>query len=239
MNYYFITGSSKGIGKALAEDLLKNPDARVTGIARTHTLHHANYTHVTADLADTGAASAIRFPALEKPGTIVLVNNAGTIGAIKRMGHLDEDDITRVFNVNLVSPAILMNNFIKAYTDIKADKIILNISSGAGKNPIDGWSSYCSAKAGMDMLSRVADAEETIKPSGFRIFSVAPGVVDTGMQAEIRRADMNEFSRLKDFITYKESAVLSDPGLISRKLMTILAKHDLFKEVVFSVRDFD
>lgn len=51
MEHYFITGSSSGIGKAICEQLLKRPDARIVGIARRKTIDHPHYCHVSLDLS--------------------------------------------------------------------------------------------------------------------------------------------------------------------------------------------
>ncbi len=236
--FYFITGTSRGIGKAIAEELLCNADNHVSGIARTCSLSHSNYSHITLDLAALNQVDAFAFPDLSGASEITLINNSGTTGAVHYAGRMSSDEIVNAFNVNLLSVAVLINNFLKTYGDKNIPLRILNISSGAGKNPIDGWSIYCSTKAGLDMLSRtIAEELKISKMNHVRIFSIAPGLVDTAMQDEIRQSNVRDFSRIQQFIEYKKTDQLASPELTARLLLSILESTEKFEDTVFSVRD--
>lgn len=239
MNYYYITGTSRGLGKAFAEYLLHAaPSNRVIGIARTCTIEHKNYSHFNVDLANVKQAKAFPFPPHHDAKKVVLMNNAGVIGMIKPSGKMSSEAIIHNYNVNLIAPTLLINNFMEAYKESNAEKIIINISSGAGKNPIDGWSTYCASKAGIDMFSRVvAEEQKTTFGYKFRIMSVAPGVVDTQMQNDIRAASAEDFSRLNDFINYKIENQLANPGIIAKKYAYIIDHPKDFNEILFSVKD--
>ncbi len=238
MNYYFITGASRGIGKALVNCLQEDSNNHVTGISRTPVPDHAGYRHIILDLTDTAAVADFKFAALEDARKIVLINNAGAISEIKPLGRLDNNQVVRDFHINLVAPAILMNNFIAAYSSYEAEKIIVNVSSGAGKNPVDGWSTYCASKAGLDMFTRVADKEAVLgRYSGFRILSIAPGVVDTQMQEEIRSSNEADFSRIADFENYKKSGKLADAAEVACKYLYLINNPEKIPGVVFSVND--
>lgn len=240
MHIYYITGTSRGLGEALARGLLNNPDNRVHGIGRTNAIEHAHFRFTEMDLSDAAAVSNFRFG--EHPGaaSITLINNAGLIGHIRPAGQQQPESIIRIYQVNLIAPALLCNAFIKAYNEHTGIKQIVNISSGAGKNPIDGWSNYCATKAGLDMYSRTLDEEfKVYKRPDFRIWSVAPGVVDTGMQEEIRNAEPGKFSRLDQFITYHAEGQLADPALVAGKYFRIFESPSTFTEVVLSVKDID
>jgi benzil reductase ((S)-benzoin forming) len=238
MNHFFLTGTSRGIGKAIAEALLEDPQNRVTGFSRTCSIRHERYTHVTMDLSDVASISAWKFPALKDASRIALVNNAGAIGAVKYAGRMEAATISRDYNVNLVAPAILTNAFLAAYSGLDAQQVIINVSSGAGKNPIDGWSVYCASKAGLDLFSRtVAEELKLAGKNHIRIFSVAPGIVDTAMQDAIREANKLDFSRVGQFVDYKVTGQLASPDLIARKYLSILGLPEKFPDVVFSVRD--
>src|SRR5688572_14651118 len=95
MKYYFITGTSQGIGKALAETLLNEPNTQVFGTARHQTIDHANYRHLLLDLSQT--QNLIQnlpqfFPELPGAEELVLVNNAGVIGEIGYVGEKQPED---------------------------------------------------------------------------------------------------------------------------------------------------
>ncbi|MGB1248364.1 MAG: SDR family NAD(P)-dependent oxidoreductase, partial [Chitinophagales bacterium] len=139
MNYYFITGTSSGIGKALVENLVKTDSNKIVGYARRKSITHSQYCHQVIDLSDINAVQQLTFPALEKADKIVLINNAGTLGDIKHFGDIDTKDLVQALNVNTTSLAIMTNTFIKEYQDIDCKKIIINISSGAASSPYDGW----------------------------------------------------------------------------------------------------
>ena len=71
---------------------------------------------------------------------------------------------------------------------------IVNISSGAAHQPLEGWSAYCTAKAGLAMLTRSVQLDHSA--DGVLAFGLAPGLVDTDMQATIRSSGINDVSRL-------------------------------------------
>lgn len=246
MNYYYITGTSRGIGKGFADYLLKNSNNRVIGISRQQSINNNNYKHVNLDLTNAEAISNFKFNFHPEAKKIYLINNAGSLGFIKPVGKLDASTIIKNYTLNLIAPSVLSNTFIDFYNTIDAEKVIVNISSGAGKAPVDGWAVYCASKAGLDMFSRVVDEEQKIivqqadkkTDKGFKIFSIAPGIVDTEMQNDIRKASKNNFSRLENFIVFKANNELLDPAIVSEKYFKILEDVINIKEVVFSLKDY-
>ncbi len=247
MNYYYITGTSRGIGKAFAEHLLENPSNYVIGMSRQCSIEHRNYRHFYLDLTNVNAVSDFKFELHHDARKLYLINNAGSLGFIKPVGKLESSVIIRNYTLNLIAPSLLSNSFIQCYSTFAAEKVIVNISSGAARTPIDGWSLYCSSKAGLDMFSRVVDAEQKINSANnpqdadklFRIFSIAPGVVDTAMQEEIRNSTISDFSRLEDFIGYHSNQQLSNPKIISEKYFRLLSKINAINEVSVSIKDYD
>ena len=240
LNYYFITGTSRGIGKAMAEYLLTDKNNFVNGYARNNSISHPNFVFQKVDLSDLEAAQKVPFGTVKGAKRIALINNAGAILQVKPSGKGNPGTIIRELNLNLMAPVILINKFIEAYRTHNCEKLIVNVSSGAGKSAIDGWSTYCAAKAGIDHYSRVVDAEQKlVAENRFRIVSIAPGVVDTQMQTDIRSADPSDFSRLSDFQKYKNDKVLADPKLIAEKYFSILANLTKIDQVVFSVKDIN
>ncbi|RPI16267.1 MAG: SDR family NAD(P)-dependent oxidoreductase [Ignavibacteriae bacterium] len=238
MNYYYITGTSRGIGKAITEHLLEDEKNFVIGISRASTIFTHNYKHFPLDLSDVDAVKAFDFEHHDDAKKIVLINNAGDIIEIKRAGHHRDSTIIDSMNINLTSALILINKFMKTYSDVTGKKIIVNVSSGAGKHPVDAWSAYCAAKAGLDMFSQVVAEEQKITGGDFKIFSVAPGVVDTKMQEQLRKTDKNEFSRVDDFIEYKEKGKLYEPEFVASVFADIINNANKIDEVIFSVSDY-
>ncbi len=239
---FIITGTSKGIGKALVGLVLQKSQIKVIGISRSKSeVKHPNYLHIACDL---GKMEEIEDKLNEifpegKFERIVLINNAGVIGEIAHLGKSSNQSIRQIFAINSIAPAILMNAFVKKYAQSKeAKKIVVNISSGAATKAIDGWSGYSASKAALNMLTQTAQNESELDQNGIRFFAVAPGVVDTAMQQEIRNSSSKDFSSLGNFIGLKENNQLSSPEYAAEKIMYLIENQEKFNEVIQDVRKF-
>lgn len=234
-----LTGHSKGLGKAVLECFLNLGDVKIQGISRSSLgWEREGLDEFSMDLSDINAMES-RLPDFFPRGDfekIILINNAGWIGEIKPVGKLEPQTIQQAIQLNLVAPMVLTDAFVKAYGDTKATKIIVNISSGAAYKPLPGWAEYCTSKAGLAMFSKVA-AEE-LKFKGFKVYSLAPGIVDTAMQAAIREAKAEDFPALERFLNYKKEAQLSTPEEVAEKILYLVSHPEKFGEVGQDVRDF-
>lgn len=194
-----VMGASAGIGAALAEALVgRGADVaiaarRLAPLKALAARLGPRVLPIACDVADHAqvaaavAATTARFGRLDH-----LVNNAGVIEPI---GHLHETDpalwaaaitinLTGAFNAcHAALPHLLARG-----------GTIVNVSSGAGHRPQEGWSAYCSAKAGLVMLTRALDLEYGRR--GIRAYGFAPGTVRTEMQVKVRASGMNPVSRL-------------------------------------------
>jgi NAD(P)-dependent dehydrogenase (short-subunit alcohol dehydrogenase family) len=123
----------------------------------------------------------------------VLINNAGVVAPIGRLDALDPEAFAAAIRTTLVGAAFAARAVLP-YMMHAGRGIIINLSSGAAHLPLEGWSAYCAGKAGLAMLTRSIALE--YGDQGVRAIGFAPGVVDTGMQAEIRASGLNPVSRL-------------------------------------------
>lgn len=238
MHLIFITGSSSGIGKGLAEYLLQEDSTcRVVGFARRSTWKHERYDHIEADLADMKQLKAISFEIPTHCTRVSLVNNAGVIGDIKRIGAADDDAIMHLSQLNVGALMVLTNRFLKAVKNADIPCTVLNISSGAARYEIDSWAPYCASKAAVDHFSKTVQYEQTLTSGNARIFSVAPGIVDTEMQTVIRNSDPNDFSRHADFVALKHNNELASVEETAQKLHHILTNPNTLEDVLIDVRD--
>jgi benzil reductase ((S)-benzoin forming) len=235
MNYFFITGSSQGLGKSLTELLLQDANNYVYGFSRNQSIEHSNFTHHSIDLSNLKQVQEYQFPTLENLEKVVLINNAGMVGEVGHVGNVNNQKIIDCYNLNLIAPAIISNNFISKYSGVK--KLIINISSGAGRTPIDGWNVYCSTKAGLDMFSQVINEEAKINNDDLSVLSLAPGIIDTGMQATIRSSKKEGFSNIERFIEYKENGDLASPNDTAKQVLRFIKESELQQNVICSVRD--
>lgn len=239
MNYYYVTGTSSGIGKAFAELLLQDKNNFVYGISRTNSIDNKNYKHIFLDLRDIESVKKFEFPEFNDAESVCLVNNAIYPSEITHFARSTHEDIVGTYNVNIISPALLINNYLKKYQTRKFKKVILNISSGAAKIPIESWAAYCSSKSALAMLSDVIDVEQKLKDPDERvyIFSVPPGVVDTKAQERIRNTSPEDFSGVGRFIEYKEKNQLASPDDIAKKLAKIIEDAEKIQKVDVSVKE--
>jgi benzil reductase ((S)-benzoin forming) len=239
LNVYYITGTSRGLGKALAEELLNANDNRVFGIGRNCSLDHDRYHHIHLDLSISEKVREFSFQLPKGTRCAVLINNAGVVDPVAPVGRIDNQSMAASFTVNLISPAMLMNNFIRHTQRSRAQRTIINISSGAARHTVDSWAVYCAAKAGLDMFSEVLHSEQPIyRPKGrVRIFSIAPGVVDTEMQAQIRAVSKKDFAGKERFVKMKADGTLAPADETARSILRILARPEKYTGVVLDVRN--
>ena len=227
-----ITGTGSGIGKALAELLLKN-NYLVFGYSRTNSITHPNFTYTKIDLSNLEAVQKLQFPNVDVTIDVLLVNNAATIGSILPIDKKAEKEIIQEYNLNIISPTLLSRQFINTYSDNK--KLLINIGSGAANKAIASWSTYCATKSGLDMLTKVIEEE---KHTNLIIFSIYPGVVDTNMQKEIRGSNAEFFPIRQQFIDYYNKNELFLADFVAQKLYQIIAKNQDFEETILNLRDF-
>lgn len=231
-----LTGHSRGLGTALARVLLERNIA-VLGIARSPATELAkafpqSFQEVQLDLADPQALcdwldSGGLAGFVADTDTALLINNAGLLQPVGLLGTLDPAALIQAVNVNLGAPLLLANAFVAA-TKSCADRRIVHVSSGAARSPYAGWGSYCATKAALDHHARATALEGL---PGLRIASLAPGVVDTAMQAEIRASSNEQFPQKGRFEDLKASGQLSTPSATAGRLVDYLLG-DEFGEAV-------
>lgn len=223
MNYFFITGTSSGIGHAITRQLLLNDDAFIIGYSRRTPLNHERYKHIEIDLSLLGEARKVDIPIFRNAKHVVLINNAGMLGDVKPVGKLDSELLEKTFMVNTISPAVLTNRFISIYMPIAEMITVVNISSGAARHAVESWSGYCASKAAIDMFSMVLHQEQ--KQAGnskVKVISLAPGIVDTPMQDSIRRVLLSDFPLVERFREYKEKGLLSTTEQVAKKIVELI-----------------
>ena len=228
------------MGKALVDQLLLSEKNLVVGISRSEMEEKGNFLHVDLDLGNTELLIS-KFDRIFPKGdykSVFLINNAGWIGEIAPLGKLDPNGIEQIHAINLIAPAILMNEFVQRYKNIQGEKLVINISSGAAQKAIDGWSGYCSSKAALNQLTLVAEEESRLNKWGIKYYALSPGIVDTEMQNDIRSSSPENFSRRNVFRSYKSEGELSSPEEVASKIFYLIENHVDFQEVLQDVRNF-
>jgi benzil reductase ((S)-benzoin forming) len=237
MKYYYITGTSRGIGKAIAESLLERENTFVFGISRNDSIQHKNYQHITLDLNDLNRVKEFTFGDHTNAEKIVLINNAGILGHVNQVGNLYTEKIINSYTINLISPSILINQFLNQYQYHEAERMIVNTSSGAAQHTIPSWSTYCATKAGLEMFARVVEDEQQDFDNPVKVYSIAPGVVDTEMQDEIREVDPENFRELDRFVNLKKEGQLVNPKDVGKKFVDIMEHPENYPKSIMDLRD--
>lgn len=227
----FITGSSKGIGKALSK-LLLSKGYIIFGYSRTSTINHPNFNHTKIDLSNLEKVKKLTFPKLKSD--VLLINNAAQVGEIMPLNLKKDTSIINEYNLNIITPTLFCAKFINTYTN--NNKLILNVSSGAANNSIASWNTYCATKSALDSLTRVIKEERHNKLS---IFSIHPGIINTAMQKKIREADPNLFPLLSKFTDYYNNNMLENPKILATKFLYFIKNHNKFHQNIVSIRDIN
>ncbi|RPH65155.1 MAG: SDR family oxidoreductase [Burkholderiales bacterium] len=250
MELVILTGASRGLGAALAERLLaptrrlvciaRSPNealaarARAIGAPLDYRLHDLTDVGANAGLADS-LGETLR--AATQVSRFVLINNAGVIEPIGRVESLKAAPLAAALQVNLAAAMLLASAFLAATEASGADRRILNISSGAARYPVAGWSAYCSAKAGLDMFTRCIAAEHSGRPNAPRVCSLAPGVIDTDMQVTIRAADQADFPPVERFRKLKADGALGSPAQVAERIVAYLGRDDFGECEIDDIRE--
>lgn len=223
MKTIFITGTTQGIGKALIEAL--QDENNVFSISRKE----ADF---ILDLSNVYSVNDFQFPEVATE-EVVLINNAGILGEIKRVCEKEKQDTTEVFNVNIIAPILLCEKFVKKYKHKKI--MIINISSGAGRRPIASWANYCASKAALDMFSETLQLELNERKIDARVFSLAPGMINTNMQEKIRLVNESDFSSVKKYIDAEKK--LFSPKEVARYINRLIDKEINTNKVILRIED--
>ncbi len=188
MSIALVTGASRGLGKALAEELGRRRwqlivDARNGTVLQDASQRFGDSHQITAlagDVSDPthrgGMVQAVR-----RIGRLdLLVNNASTLGPTPRpdLSAYPLDELERVIRINTLAPLALIQALLPELTASAGS--IINVSSDAAAEPYAGWGGYGSSKAALDHLSAVLAEELPV----VRIYSFDPGDMRTEMQQQ-------------------------------------------------------
>lgn len=246
---FILTGASRGMGLAMAEQLLQpghvlicisrgvSPSLQAAADAAGVTLQQWS-----ADLTDAASASArlgewLTAQTADSFASASLINNAGVIPAIVPLRDANVAELGSALRVGLEAPMQLTATFLRATRGWHGPRKVLNISSGLGRRPMASQAAYCAAKAGMDLFTRCVALEEAQLPNGARVCALAPGVIDTDMQQHLRGADASSFPDRGNFESLKTKGQLSSPEDAARRVLAWLQRPDFGVEPMADVRD--
>lgn len=227
----FVTGTSSGIGEALALDLL-GQGWRVIGAARRDApIRNARYTHLRVDIGDLAALSALLEsevkPLLADPAVtrVGLVNNAALVALLGTVERIDPLVLPTVYAVNTAAPILLMGWFLRN-TRRGVPLRIVNVSSGLAVMPLPGAVAYGNTKAALRMAGMVAAAElDAASGAGNRdasFLSYEPGLVDTPMQTTARNTPRETLPAVQLFTDWAAAGALVAPAIPAHEIADYL-----------------
>jgi benzil reductase ((S)-benzoin forming) len=254
---FIVTGASRGMGAAMAEQLLVRGHTLLCISRGTNDLLGAKAAQSGAhlaqwprDLADAPQVAGeleawLRAFDGQRFDAAALINNAGVIA---RVGPIDESstaELSTTLRVGLESALLLTAAFLRAtrpWQAMRQGRVkVLNISSGLGRRAMAGSTPYCAAKAGMDHFSRAAALDEAhrlaTQGAGAKIVSLAPGVIDTNMQTQLRRSDPAGFPDQGNFLNLHAAGQLATPHDAAARVLKFLHRSDFGHTPVADVRD--
>ncbi len=231
---WLVTGASRGIGRSIAK-VIAASGAPVIALARDSAdldivceelgaLHSESVViscdlACSTDIANAAAAIISNFDHIDG-----VVHNAGTIVPIKPMLEVESEEWSRLIQVNLIGVQELTRR-LSSHIGGSARTRITCISSGASISAIHSWSAYCVSKAGLDMWS-LCMAEEG-KSRNISSVSIAPGIVNTRMQKDIRETTPEDFPMHQRFTGFYEDGDLSDPDYVAQKLRGVILEQTM------------
>lgn len=245
-----LTGHSRGLGAALVQDLLVQGFS-VIGLSRRPLAEPAQRAvhpgsrldQIAVDLADLDRLERLLADdCLGKPvreaDQVVLINNAGLLSPVGLVGEQSPTQIAQTVAVNVGAVLMLTNWFVRASQGC-ADRRVVQISSGAARSAYAGWSVYCATKAALDHHARclALESEQPGGPAtGLRICSLAPGVIDTDMQAQVRASELSAFPMRPKFDELKATGGLASPADVAQRLCNHLFSDAFGQDPVADLR---
>ena len=245
MHLTILTGASRGLGAAMAEQLLKQGHRLLTisrHVADLWVVQGADLEQWPMDLGHPGPVAArleawLWAQAGLSPVSVTLINNAAIVTPPGPLSTTADDDLSQALRIGLEAPLLLSAAFLRATAGWTVPRRVLFISSGLGRRAMAGAATYCATKAGLDHLARALALEEATQVHGAKVVSLAPGVIDTDMQVQLRSADPALFPERDRFVALQTAGQLDSPAQAATKVLAYLRRADFGAQSVGDVRD--
>ena len=198
-----ITGASRGIGRATALELSKE------GYQVSLAARNKNQLKELCDEINKQGGKAIyracdlssykeveefiNFTKSKFNSIDAVVNNAGLIDPISRISDSDPEAWSKVIDLNLKTPYYMAKASLPTMLK-QGGGTIINMSSGAARSALEGWSHYCTSKAALHSLTRCIHKE--YGELGIRVLGLSPGTVATDMMKSIKASGINPVSKI-------------------------------------------
>lgn len=216
-----ITGASRGLGAGLAR-VFAERGLRLGLCARSAPALPEGPDVVAArlDVRDAAAVHAFAAAVEARLGPIALwVNNAGVLGPIAPLREVEPAAARLHLEVNVLGVLHGSQAFVRQLRARGGEGVLVNVSSGAAQHAYAGWSVYCAAKAAVERLTECVALEESAH--GLRAHAIAPGVIDTDMQALIRATPPERFPEVGRFLERKREGRFNSVRFVAEQILAI------------------
>ncbi len=216
-----ITGASAGLGAGMAEHFAQQGLSLGLCSRREPTLSASERVVASRlDVRDEPAMQRFAAEVEERFGAIDLwINNAGVLAPIAPVRNVALDAFREHIDINLNGVFLGSRIYVNHVRSRVGEGVLINISSGAAWGGYAGWGAYCAGKAGVALLTQCIALEEA--EQGLRAHAVAPGVVDTQMQAMIRDSKEEDFPTRERFIELKRNDAFNTSAFVSERLLKL------------------
>jgi NAD(P)-dependent dehydrogenase (short-subunit alcohol dehydrogenase family) len=216
-----VTGASRGLGAGLAADFARR--GMRLGLCSRGAAALSPGERVLAqrvDVADAEAVARFGDAVAERFGGIDLwINNAGVLDPIGPLRDCAAADLDRHLQINVLGVIWGSRWYCRHRRAVGPGGVLVNISSGAARKAYFGWSAYCAGKAAVDRLTECIALEE--KDAGLRAHAVAPGIIDTYMQEQIRATTAAQFPEVGRFVALKQDEKFSSTAWVASHLLEL------------------
>jgi benzil reductase ((S)-benzoin forming) len=215
-----VTGASRGLGAGLAAAFAAE-GIRLGLCARTRPRPPPAASDVVREALDVTDAAALDAFALAVAGRFgridLWINNAGVLEPIGPLVQSDPVALRHNITVNVLGVLHGSATFARHVRSRPGRGVLINVVSGAATHPYEGWAAYCAAKAAVAMATEVVAREE--RDRGLVTFALTPGVVDTDMQALVRKTAPDEFPEGDRFRRLYAEGRLRAPSEVARFIL--------------------
>ncbi len=235
----FVTGHSRGLGLELS-NLLVEKGFSVIGFSRTHPAG-SKVRFVATELADSERSVAAFKGELTQHLTptaeeVWLICNAGATAPVGLMGKVSDQELTASLGLNLLTPLLMINQFLALLGGQPGRKKILLLSSGVAVQAIAGLGSYCVVKAGVEALVRTVHADQQACQYPTQVFGVRPGVFESSMQMDLR-SSQKEFPGKELFLSLHQNGLLRTPAAVAADIVEHFFVREKESGKIYDLRD--
>ncbi len=211
----YIAGGSKGLGISLVEKFKAN-NHQVLEFSRSG----QGENHIDCDFANpTKALSVFKdsFSVMQDQSVtdINLIINTAVLAPFGSLKDTDVESIEQHLNINIQSTMLLLHAYVKTFQQSQAHKSVAYISSGAARRDIPGLAMYSASKAFFERFMDTVATEQKSCEYPINCLVINPGVMDTGMQSQIRSQSEDDFPMVNTWQEWYENGQLASPDDIA------------------------